>query len=100
MRNWAIAGASLAAGLLGAGLYSARVARKAEEQVPMDGRLVEAGGTLLHVTEQGEGPPLLLIHGLGAQLASISRGWSAIRLAARSAFMSRSGMGIRSPAWR
>lgn len=73
MRNWAIAGASLAAGLIGAGLYSARVARRAEEQVPMDGRLVEAGGTLLHVTEQGEGPPLLLIHGLGAQLRSFAQ---------------------------
>lgn len=73
MRNWAIAGASLAAGLLGAGLYSARAARKAEEAVPMDGRLVEAGGTLLHVTEQGEGPPLLLIHGLGAQLRSFAQ---------------------------
>jgi pimeloyl-ACP methyl ester carboxylesterase len=39
----------------------------------MDGRLVEAGGTLLHVTEQGEGPPLLLIHGLGAQLRSFAQ---------------------------
>jgi pimeloyl-ACP methyl ester carboxylesterase len=73
MRNWAIAGASLAAGLIGAGLYSARAARRAEQAVPMDGRLVEAGGTLLHVTEQGEGPPLLLIHGLGAQLRSFAQ---------------------------
>lgn len=70
MNKWAIAGASLAASLVGAGLYSARAARKAEEAVPMDGRLVEAGGTRFHVTEQGDGPPLLLIHGLGAQLRS------------------------------
>jgi hypothetical protein len=42
MKNWAIAGASLAAGLLGASFYSARVARKAEADVPMDGRIVEA----------------------------------------------------------
>jgi pimeloyl-ACP methyl ester carboxylesterase len=73
MRNWAIAGASLAAGLLGAGLFSARTAKRAEELVPMDGRLVQAGGTLLHVTEQGAGPPLLLIHGLGAQLRSFAQ---------------------------
>jgi pimeloyl-ACP methyl ester carboxylesterase len=73
MRNWAIAGASLAAGLIGAGWYSARAARQAEAAVPMDGRLVDAGGTLLHVTEQGEGRPLLLIHGLGAQLRSFAQ---------------------------
>lgn len=73
MRHWAIAGASLAAGFLGAGWYSQRAARRAEEMVPMDGRLVEAGGTLLHVTEQGSGPPLLLIHGLSAQLRSFAQ---------------------------
>jgi pimeloyl-ACP methyl ester carboxylesterase len=69
----AIAGASLMAGLLGAGFYSARAARRAEKLVPMDGRLVEAGNTRLHVTEQGEGPPLLLIHGLSAQLRSFAQ---------------------------
>lgn len=73
MKNWGIAGLSLAAGLLGAGLFSARVARKAEAQVPMDGRLVEAGPYRFHVTEQGEGRPLLLIHGLSAQLRSFAK---------------------------
>lgn len=73
MKKWAIAGASVAAGLLGAGLFSARVARQAEAQVPMDGRLVDAGPFRLHVTEQGVGPPLLLIHGLGAQLRSFGQ---------------------------
>ena len=74
MRNWAIAGLSVAAGLVGAGLYSARSAKRAEALVPMDGRLVDAGPYRLHVTEQGEGPPLLLIHGLGAQLRSFAQG--------------------------
>lgn len=73
MRAWTIAGLSLVGGIFGAGLYSARAARQAEKLVPMDGRLVEAGGTILHVTEQGEGRPLLLIHGLGAQLRSFGR---------------------------
>ena len=64
MRNWAIAGVSLVGGLLGAGLYSQRAARRAEELAPMDGRLVDVGnGIILHVTEDGAGPPLLLIHG-------------------------------------
>ncbi|GAA4043600.1 alpha/beta fold hydrolase [Sphingomonas rosea] len=74
MKKWAIAGASLVGGLLGAGLYSARVAKQAEALVPMDGRLVDVGGGVqLHVTEQGSGPPLLLIHGLGAQLRSFAQ---------------------------
>ncbi|GLR48719.1 alpha/beta fold hydrolase [Sphingomonas astaxanthinifaciens] len=74
MRNWAIAGVSLVGGLLGAGLYSQRAARRAEELAPMDGRLVDVGsGITLHVTEDGSGPPLLLIHGLGAQLRSFAK---------------------------
>lgn len=73
MRNWVIGGTALLGGLLGAGLYSARAARRAEELVPMDGRIVEAGPYRLHVTEQGEGRPLLLIHGLGAQLRSFGQ---------------------------
>ena len=55
MRNWAIAGVSLAGGLLGAGLYSARAARRAEELVPMDGRLVKAGPHRLHVLQERVG---------------------------------------------
>jgi pimeloyl-ACP methyl ester carboxylesterase len=73
MKKLTITGLSLAAGLLGAGLFSRRVARRAETDVPMDGRLVEAGGTRFHVTEQGQGRPLLLIHGLSAQLRSFAQ---------------------------
>ena len=73
MRNWLIGGVATLGGLLGAGIYSARAAKRAEEMVPMDGRLVEAGPYRLHVTEQGEGRPLLLIHGLGAQLRSFAQ---------------------------
>jgi pimeloyl-ACP methyl ester carboxylesterase len=73
MRNWAIGGAAILGGMLGAGLYSARVAKRAERQVPMTGRIVEAGEFRLHVTEQGEGRPLLLVHGLGATLGSFGQ---------------------------
>lgn len=73
MRNWVIGGSAALAGLFGAALYSARAARRAEELVPMDGRIVTAGPYRLHVTEQGEGRPLLLIHGLGAQLRSFGQ---------------------------
>ena len=73
MRNWAIAGAAVAAGLLGGGLFTRRATARAEAMVPMDGRLVEAGPYRLHVAEQGQGRPLLLIHGLSAQLRSFAQ---------------------------
>ena len=73
MKALGIAGLLLAGALIGAGLFSARAARKAERQVPMDGRLVDAGPYRFHVAEQGKGKPLLLIHGLSAQLRSFAQ---------------------------
>lgn len=74
MKRWTIAGASVLGAMLGAGLYSARLAKKSEAAVPMDGRLVTLpGGDRLHVHETGEGPPLLLLHGLGAQMRSFGQ---------------------------
>jgi len=73
MRNWAIGGMALGAGMLGAGVYTSRKAREAEAAVPMDGRMVEAGGQRFHVAEQGEGRPLLLIHGLAGQMRNFGR---------------------------
>lgn len=73
MRKWLAGGAALAMGALGGTFYTARTAKKAEEAVPMDGRLVQAGGTTLHVAEQGEGRPLLLIHGLAGQMRNFGQ---------------------------
>ena len=68
MRAWLAGSAALAAGALGASVYTARTARKAEEAVPMDGTLVQAGPYVFHVAEEGKGRPLLLIHGLAGQM--------------------------------
>ena len=73
MRNWAIGGIALASGVLGASFYTARKAREAERAVPMDGRIVEAGPHRLHVTEVGQGRPLLLIHGLAGQMRNFGQ---------------------------
>ena len=51
----ALAGAAVRAG-------SAR----AEREHPPRGRFVEAHGARLHYYEEGEGPPLVLLHGLGS----------------------------------
>ena len=73
MKKWLAGGAALAAGAFGATFYTARTAKKAEEAVPMDGRLVQAGPYTLHVAEQGEGRPLLLIHGLAGQMRNFGQ---------------------------
>jgi pimeloyl-ACP methyl ester carboxylesterase len=73
MRNWAIGGLALGAGALGAGLYTSRKAREAEAAVPMDGRMVQAGGHRFHIAEQGQGQPLLLIHGLAGQMRNFGQ---------------------------
>ena len=49
-------------------LLTRRLAAKAERDVPMSGRLIDIDGDRLHVVEQGEGRPIVFIHGLGAQL--------------------------------
>lgn len=56
----------IAGGLLAA--FTAWTVRKIEAALPPQGRFVEAGGVRFHVREQGDGPPLLLIHGLAGQM--------------------------------
>jgi pimeloyl-ACP methyl ester carboxylesterase len=66
------AATAFAAGLLGAGFFTAFTARRAEAAVPMDGKLVKAGRFRLHVTDVGQGPPLILIHGLAGQMRNFA----------------------------
>lgn len=46
-------------------LFTARTARRVEAALPPIGRFVDVGGARIHYVEQGQGPALLLIHGLG-----------------------------------
>lgn len=67
---------TLSAGLaLGAlALFSHRTTRRIEAFLPPSGRFVDVDGQRLHVRDQGSGPPLLLIHGLGGNLAHFNFG--------------------------
>ncbi|HEX8125052.1 MAG TPA: alpha/beta hydrolase [Allosphingosinicella sp.] len=62
-------------GLLGGGLaaYSGSVARKIEKAVPRDGKLIEVAGQTIHYTDDGSGPAIVMIHGLGGQLRNFAR---------------------------
>jgi pimeloyl-ACP methyl ester carboxylesterase len=63
-----------AAGLVGGGLaaFSAAAARKAEAAVPPIGEFIDVNGERIHYVDRGSGPPILLIHGLGAVLQSFA----------------------------
>lgn len=49
-------------------LATRRIAADAERCVPPVGKFVQIGGNRIHYVEAGHGPPLLLLHGLGATL--------------------------------
>lgn len=67
---------TLSASLAAASLawFSHRTARRIEAFLPPSGRFVDVDGQRLHVRDQGSGPPLLLIHGLGGNLAHFNFG--------------------------
>lgn len=58
----------LAACVGGLWLFTFATARRVEAMLPPRGRFVDVPGARLHVVEQGQGRPLLLIHGLAGQL--------------------------------
>ena len=49
-------------------LFTWRTVRRVEAAVPPLGRFIDLPGARLHVVERGQGPALLLVHGLAGQL--------------------------------
>ncbi|WP_217578702.1 alpha/beta fold hydrolase [Mesorhizobium sp. GbtcB19] len=67
---WLFAGLLAAAALvlLALMLTTWRIAAKAERLVPACGKFVQIDGNRIHYVEEGEGRPIVFVHGLGAQL--------------------------------
>lgn len=55
-------------------LFTRRTARRIEAFLPPAGTFVEVEGVRLHVRDEGRGPALLMIHGLGGQMAHFNYG--------------------------
>ncbi|AOZ09903.1 alpha/beta fold hydrolase [Cupriavidus malaysiensis] len=62
--------------VLGASLawFTGRIARRIEQGMPPTGRFVDVPGARLHVVERGQGPAILLVHGLSGQLGNFAYG--------------------------
>jgi len=70
MLEWflAIALAIVALGLAGLAVNAWLVARRVERAAPPLGRFVEVDGAKLHYVDRGEGPPVVMIHGIAGNL--------------------------------
>jgi pimeloyl-ACP methyl ester carboxylesterase len=68
--SWFLGTLFLLAILVVAGLVLATlwIAAKAERLVPPVGKFIEIDGNRIHYVDQGEGRPIVFVHGLGAQL--------------------------------
>lgn len=64
----------IAATLAAAAVYTRATTRRTEQDVPADGRFIDVAGARIHYVDRGAGPPIVLIHGLGAQLRNFSYG--------------------------
>lgn len=61
--------AIIVCGLIG---FAAYTARQVESADPPSGRFLEIDGCRIHYVDEGAGPPLFLIHGLGGQLGNFT----------------------------
>lgn len=68
--SWLLGGLLLLAVAVVVGLVLATwwIGAKAERLVPARGKFVEIDGNRIHYVEEGEGRPIVFLHGLGAQL--------------------------------
>ena len=64
--------AALGAVAGGLALFSGLVARRVEAALPPRGRFIEVDGNRIHYLDVGSGPAILMVHGLGGQMANFT----------------------------
>ncbi|SFP60119.1 alpha/beta fold hydrolase [Sphingomonas rubra] len=67
-----VAAAAAVATVAGLALFAKLTERRIERMVPVDGRFVDVDGRRMHYLERGEGPTILMIHGLAGQMRNFS----------------------------
>jgi pimeloyl-ACP methyl ester carboxylesterase len=78
-----VVGAGAIVGLFAiSALVNARLAKKAERDNPPTGKFVEVSGIRIHYVDQGEGEPLVLLHGNGSSIQDFESS-GVIRLASK-----------------
>ena len=88
-----------AAALGAAALYTNKMTRDAERETPPIGRFLEVDGVRLHYIEQGQGEPLVLIHGNGTLIQDFTVNGLVDRLSRRYRVMNVSSAAFCSSAW-
>jgi pimeloyl-ACP methyl ester carboxylesterase len=58
--------------IAGLALFSLFATRHIERQAPADGQFITVNGTRLHYTDHGNGPAIVMVHGLGGQMRNFS----------------------------
>lgn len=87
-----------AAGLAASALYTRASVERIERQVPADGTFVDVQGARVHYVDRGAGRPIVLLHGLGAQLRNFAYGVAdALAADHRVILMDRPGSGYSTP---
>jgi pimeloyl-ACP methyl ester carboxylesterase len=70
------AGVMTAAAAAGLAAFTRWNTGQAERLVPPDGRFVTLSKALIHFVDEGAGPPIVMVHGLGGQLRNLTYGLS------------------------
>lgn len=89
---WLVVALALLGGALAA--FAAWTAARVEKAVPPIGSFIEVDGTRLHYLDEGEGQPIVLVHGLAAQMQHLTYGLrEALKGKYRVIFVDRPGSG-------
>ncbi len=69
-----LVGGVAAIGLVGGALalFSAALTRQVEASLPPQGRFVDVDGNRIHYLDVGSGPAIVMVHGLGGQMANFT----------------------------